>query len=57
MNQRQVVVENRISNVKTARSKYVEAFNHSSDISVGDMETLIDRMAHQQTVPIKPLSS
>jgi hypothetical protein len=51
------VVDNRINNVKGTRFKYVEAFNHSSDISVGDLENLIDRMGHQQTVPIKPLCS
>lgn len=48
---RQAVVENRIGSLKMVRAQYVEAFNHCSELNVTDMETMIDRMAHQQTVP------
>lgn len=55
MSQRQGVVEKRVANVKASRSKFAEAFSQSADVSVGDLEAMIDRMVHQQTVPIKPL--
>lgn len=53
--QRQGVVEKRVGNVKAARAKFAEAFSQSADVSVGDLEAMIDRMVHQQAVPIKPL--
>lgn len=55
--QRQTVVEYRVGNIKAVRNSYVEAFSQSTDIGVGELEVMMDRMAHQQTVPIKPTNN